>query len=95
MEEDFLEFEWDPEKAKRNIRKHRISFREAAMVFKDIFAITADDEAHSHHEQRFLTMGLSDRHRVLVVSHTLVEDPIISARKATRHERNFYEKESQ
>jgi uncharacterized protein len=92
----FLEFEWDPKKALLNLRKHDVSFREAAMVFNDTLAITYDDEAHSHRERRFLTMGTSDKGRVLVVSHTLVGEQVrvISARKATRHERNLYEKES-
>jgi uncharacterized protein len=96
MEQGLLEFEWDAEKALRNIRKHAISFREAAMVFNDKFAITYYDDAHSDHEERFVTLGISDLGRVLVVSHTLVGENIrlISARKATRLERNLYEKES-
>jgi uncharacterized DUF497 family protein len=96
MDEDFLEFQWDSEKALRNLRKHRISFREAAMVFGDIRAITFYDEMHSDRERRFLTMGMSDKGRVLVVSHTVAGEQvrIISARKATRYERNLYEKES-
>jgi len=96
MEQNLLEFEWDPEKALRNVRKHGVSFREAAMVFKDTLAITYYDDAHSDHEQRFATLGISDRGRVLVVCHTLIDENIrlISARKATRHERNIYEKES-
>jgi len=97
MDEDLLEFEWDPEKALRNKSKHRVSFREAAMVFKDTFAITYNDDAHSNLEQRFVTMGTSDLGRVLVVCHTLAGDNIrlISARKATPHERKIYEKENQ
>ena len=62
---------WDSEKALRNLRKHHVSFREAAMVFNDILAITYNDEAHSDHEKRFLTMGMSDQGRLLEVSHTL------------------------
>jgi len=91
-----LEFEWDAEKALRNVRKHGISFREAAMVFNDGFAITYYDDAHSDHEERLLTLGISDLGRVLVISHTMIGENIrlISARKATRHERNLYEKES-
>ena len=96
MEENFLEFEWDSEKARRNLRKHSVSFREGMMVFNDIFAITFYDDAHSKHEQRFLTLGMSDLGRVLVISHTLVGEKVrlISARKATRHERELYEKEN-
>ena len=95
MEQD-LEFEWDPEKAIHNSHKHGVSFREAAMVFNDTLAITYYDDAHSYDEQRFVTLGISDVGRVLVVCHTLIGKYIrlISARKATRHERNFYEKES-
>ena len=94
--EQGLEFEWDAEKALRNVRKHEVSFREAAMVFNDGHAITYYDDAHSHHEERLLTLGISDLGRVLVVSHTLIGENIrlISARKATPHERKLYEKES-
>jgi uncharacterized DUF497 family protein len=83
-------------KGATHFRKHRISFREAAMVFGDKRAITFYDEMHSDRERRFLTMGMSDKGRVLVVSHTVAGEQvrIISARKATRHERNLYEKES-
>ena len=96
MEENFLEFEWDAEKARRNLRKHKVSFREGMMVFNDIFAITFYDDAHSRHEQRFVTLGMSDLERVLVVSHTLIGEKIrlISARKGTRRERELYEKEN-
>ena len=66
------------------------------MVFNDMFAITFYDDAHSRHEQRFLSLGMSDLGRVLVVSHTLVGEKIrlISARKATKRERELYEKEN-
>src|ERR1051325_2877819 len=92
-----MEFEWDPDKALRNIRKHGVPFREAAMVFNDTFAITFYDDAHSDHEQRFVTLGISDIGRVLVICHTVNGESvrIISARKATRHERKLYEKESE
>jgi len=97
MEDNFLEFEWDSEKARRNLRKHSISFREGMMVFNDVFAITYYDDAHSRHEQRFLTLGLSDLGRVLVISHSMVDEKVrlISARKATRRERELYEKENE
>ena len=96
MKQDFLEFEWDPEKARRNIHKHGVPFREAAMVFNDTFAITYYDDAHSDHEQRFATLGISDVGRVLVVCHTLIGENVrlISARKATQRERTLYKKES-
>ena len=97
MEENFLEFEWDSEKARRNLRKHSVTFREGMMVFNDEFALTYSDDAHSRHEQRFLTLGLSDVGRVLVISHTMVGEKVrlISARKATRRERELYEKEAE
>jgi uncharacterized DUF497 family protein len=68
-------------------------FREAATVFFDILSTTFPDEDHSASEQRFLTIGSSARNRVLVVAHTEQGDAIwiISARKATRQERRFYE----
>jgi uncharacterized protein len=95
MKQEFLEFEWDSNKALLNIRKHGITFREAAMVFNDILAITYYDDAHSYQEQRLVTIGISDLGRVLVVSHTSVGENIrlISARKATPRERKIYEKE--
>jgi len=97
MAEKFLEFEWDSEKARRNLRKHSVSFQEGMMVFNDTFAISFYDDAHSKHEQRFLTLGLSDQGRVLVISHTMVGEKVrlISARKATRRERELYEKENE
>jgi len=96
MKQQFLEFEWDSNKALRNVHKHGITFREAAMVFHDILAITYFDDAHSSsEEQRFVTMGISDTGRVLVVAHSLIDEKIrlISARKATPRERKIYEKE--
>lgn len=95
MKNEFLEFEWDSNKALRNVHKHNVTFREAIMVFNDIRAITFYDDAHSHQEQRFATIGISDLGRVLVVSHTSVGENIrlISARKATPHERKIYEKQ--
>ncbi len=86
-------FEWDSYKASENIRKHRVTFNEAGTVFSDPLASTFYDPEHSHDENRFITIGLSDRHRILIVSHTdrygVIR--IISARSATRHERRFYE----
>ncbi len=96
MQNDSVEFEWDPKKAARNFGKHRISFREAAMVFRDALAFTYDDAVHSHGEQRYVTMGMSDQGRVLVVAHTTRGERvrIISARTATPRERKAYEKET-
>jgi len=91
-----MEFEWDEDKAAKNRRKHKVAFAEAATVFGDPLAVTFPDPDHSVEEDRFLTIGTSDRNRVLIVSHTDREDRvrIISARKATPQERRTYEEES-
>jgi uncharacterized DUF497 family protein len=88
-----VQFEWDPEKAAANVKRRRISFNEAAGVLEDPLSTTFPDEAHSEEETRFLTIGASHRGRVLVVAHTERNDiiRIISARRATRREREFYE----
>ena len=88
-----MEFEWDPEKAAANVRRRRVSFNEAATVLEDPLSTTFPDEAHSEGEMRFLTVGVSQRRRLLVVAHTERNDTIriISARRATRREREFYE----
>ena len=88
-----MEFEWDPDKAARNLAKHDVSFPEAATVFGDPLAMTYFDPDHSDEEDRFLTFGHSNEGRLLVVSHTDREDRtrIISARLATRKERQAYE----
>jgi len=91
-------FEWDPKKAKQNITKHRISFEQAATVFKDPYAISIFDEEHSEYEDRWITMGRDYGDNLLVVCHTfqiLSKDSckirIISCRKATKNERRQYE----
>jgi hypothetical protein len=88
-----MEFEWDPNKASENLRKHRVSFTEAASVFGDPLAITVPDPDHSSNEHRFITIGLSYKSRLLMVAHTVREQRIriISARKLTRNERRAYE----
>ncbi len=90
-----LEFDWDPNKASGNLRKHGISFNEAATVFGDPLTTTFPDPDHSHEESRFITIGLSNRKHLLIVSHTDRDGRtrIISARRATRYERKFYEEE--
>ncbi|HEX7723520.1 MAG TPA: BrnT family toxin [Pyrinomonadaceae bacterium] len=87
------EFEWDPEKAANNIRKHGISFVEAATVFFDTLSVTIPDPLHSAEEDRFVVTGLSNRRRVLVVVHADRGDRIriISARLASPSERKKYE----
>ena len=88
-----MEFEWDPAKAAANLKTHSVSFHEAATVLDDPLSTTFPDEAHSEEELRFLTIGASTQRRVLVVAHTERNDTvrIISARRATRREREFYE----
>ena len=77
-----MEFEWDEKKAAKNLKKHKVSFSEAATVFGDHLAITFLDPDHSEDEDRFITMGTSSNDKVLLVSHTDGEDwtRIISAR---------------
>ena len=92
-----LEFEWDEDKAKTNLKKHRVSFEEASSVFGDPLALTIPDPLHSEEEDRFVTLGESHRHRLLVVVSTDRGNKIriISARVATRRERKDYEKGSE
>ncbi|MEK6690020.1 MAG: BrnT family toxin [Nitrospirota bacterium] len=88
-----MEFEWDRGKAKKNDRKHKVSFDEAMTVFYDPLSATFDDPDHSVDEQRLITVGYSSRGRLLVVSHTERGKAIriISARSATAHERKRHE----
>jgi uncharacterized DUF497 family protein len=58
-----MEFEWDPRKAKINLRKHSVSFTEAGTIFGDELAITIPDPDHSDDEDRYITVGWSDHHR--------------------------------
>jgi uncharacterized protein len=90
-----MQFEWDPEKAKRNQKKHGVSFEEAVTVFYDPLAATFEDADHSAGEQRLITIGFSSRDRLLFVSHTERgrDLRIISARLATAHERKKHEDE--
>lgn len=88
-------FEWDARKAAANLRKHGVSFTEAATVFYDDDAVTRDDPDHSEEEARFLLLGMSATLRVLVVVYCVREAGsvvrLISARKATRSERVQYD----
>jgi len=88
-----VNFEWDPEKATRNRRKHGVSFPEAATVFADPLAVTYHDPDHSISEERFITVGMSRTDRVLIVAHSDRGENIriISARKTTVQERKHYE----
>lgn len=87
------EFEWDPAKAKSNAEKHRVTFEQAASVFADPRAITFADPDHSHAEERYLTIGKVGSLVILIVSHTDRSGAIriISARRASRKERQLYE----
>lgn len=87
------QFEWDDGKAQANWLKHRISFEEASTVFSDPLSQTTFDPDHSDEEDRFITMGVSDFGRLMVVAHTDRERAIriISARIATSRERRMYD----
>jgi len=89
-----VQFEWDQRKAASNLRKHGISFNEAITVFRDQLAAIFDDEAHSATEHREIIIGHSTRGRLLLVCFTEKTENvvrIISARLATRREREDYE----
>ncbi len=90
---NFMEYEWDANKAQFNRQKHGIDFADAVSVFADNFAITVIDEHPD--EERFVTIGMDGLSRILVVVYTWRGDCIrlISARKATRRERQQYEEE--
>ena len=90
-----VSFSWDPAKAKSNLKKHGVSFEEAQSAFYDEFALQFYDE-DSGEEERFILLGLSNRARALVVVHCergekKGELRIISARKATKSERQYYQ----
>lgn len=88
-------FEWDPVKANANVRKHGVTFDEASTVFGDPLNLLMADPDHSYDEDRSLLLGMSNRRKLLVVA--FAERPprthLISARRATRHERRRYEEE--
>jgi uncharacterized protein len=88
-----MEFEWDDTKAAINLRKHGISFEEAKTLFDNPLALIFDDEAHSIDERREIIIGHSQNSRLLLVSFTERSNVIriISARLATRREREDYE----
>lgn len=89
-----LKIDWDPRKAAANLKKHGVSFEEAATVFSDENARLIPDPDHSGSEDRFILLGLSWSLRILVVCHCYREAAdvirIISARKADRSERDHY-----
>ena len=88
-----MTFEWDRKKAAANLKKHGVTFQEAATVFGDTLAITFHDPDHSEEEDRYLTFGLSLQNRLVVVSHTERgnETRIISALLMDHKEKVIYE----
>jgi len=90
-------FEWDVNKARTNLSKHKISFEGATSVFRDEKAISISDEEHSDDEERWLTIGMDEVTRTLVVIHTYITVDenncnirLFSARKATKKEQQIY-----
>jgi uncharacterized DUF497 family protein len=99
--ETVYDFEWDATKARSNERKHDVRFDEAASVFLDPLALTVYDRSSSQDEERWFTLGFDGKGRLLAVMHTYrtsgitsVRIRVISARKATRRERNYYENQA-
>lgn len=90
-----MSYEWDPNKAKSNFKKHGVKFSDAVGVFEDEDAITIDDE--NEKEERFVTIGTDFLSRILVVVYTFrdIVIRIISARKATKRERKMYEEQNE
>lgn len=91
------DFDWDPEKANDNRKKHDVNFEEAATVFRDPKALSIFDPDHSENEDRWITLGISKIGRLLVVIHTFRKENdntfkvrIISGRKATKREMKTY-----
>jgi uncharacterized DUF497 family protein len=90
-----MDFQWDEEKARGNLRKHGVDFADAATIFEDEMALTIEDP-DAVGEHRFVSVGRNARGQILTVIYTLRGESIriISARQATRHERNSYEEET-
>jgi len=95
-----IDITWDPSKARKNESNHGVTFDEATEVLLDPMALTQFDVAHSTDEERWFTLGATTRRRFLAVSHTYLCEPeedvlvrIISAREATRRERQQYQNE--
>jgi uncharacterized protein len=88
-----LRFAWDARKAEANLRKHGVGFAEAATTFEDPLSVTIPDPDHSTDEERFISIGRSRQHHLMVVAHVERGDTIriISARPASRRERDMYE----
>jgi uncharacterized protein len=87
-----LEFEWDQEKAKANLRLHGVSFELAQTVFRDAFAVERLDDREDYAKERFIIIGMAAGQVILFVVYTERGDRIriISARRATQHEEEDY-----
>lgn len=87
-----MEFDWNLAKAQSNLQKHKVSFEEAQTVFDDPLRISFLDVEHSVDEDRYITIGLSNRSRVLLIAHTYRHERIriISARGVTNYEQRYY-----
>jgi len=88
-----FDFDWNDEKAAENLRKHRVDFEEAASVFDDELMITEADWVHSEEEDHYVSLGLSNKNRLLVVIYTerVRTVRLISAREPTAKEKRSYE----
>jgi uncharacterized DUF497 family protein len=90
-----MKFEWDPDKAARNLKRHGISFAEATSAFGDPLSLTVDDPDHSVGEHRFILIGQTHTGRLVVVCHVALDDDetirLISARLPSRREQKSYE----
>lgn len=92
-----MKFEWNEEKNSLNIKKHHVSFEEAKEVFSDPMHISKLDHKFDYFEERWITIGVTNEHKILVVANMFFDENgdeiirIISARKANEKERIFYE----
>jgi len=91
-----MKFEWDPNKEAINIKKHGVTFEQAAYIFADQFSLSMFDDEHSSQEDRWVILGKSNNETILLVVHTFRNNEnketirIISARKATKNEEKIY-----
>ena len=93
------QFEWDPRKARENLKRHTVAFERAATIFLDPSALSEFDASHSEAEERWITLGLDQTGVLLVVCHTFRDETessarlrLISARKATKREEAEYKR---